>query len=68
MAQIIENQKDAAELQATLNRLVAWADTWGMAFNVAKCHVMHIGPKIQNTATRWGEQCWEPQKVKETLE
>ena len=28
-----------------LDRLVTWADTWGMAFNVSKCHIMHIGPK-----------------------
>jgi hypothetical protein len=31
------------ELQATLDRLGRWAATWGMAFNVAKCHVMHVG-------------------------
>ena len=45
VAQVIETAEDAAELQETLDRLVKWADTWGMAFNVAKCHVMHIGPK-----------------------
>ena len=26
-----------------LDKLVAWADRWGMQFNIAKCHVMHIG-------------------------
>ena len=45
VAQVIENADDEVELQGTLDRLVRWADTWGMAFNVSKCHVMHIGPK-----------------------
>ena len=43
IAQFIESPGDAAELQDTLNRLCAWADRWGMQFNTAKCHVMHIG-------------------------
>jgi hypothetical protein len=43
LGQIIGGVEDAAELQATLNRLCDWAATWGMAFNVQKCHVMHVG-------------------------
>jgi hypothetical protein len=43
IGQIIESQSDVQELQATLDRLGRWAATWGMAFNVAKCHVMHVG-------------------------
>jgi hypothetical protein len=43
LGQIIEQASDAVELQATLNRLCDWATTWGMAFNVQKCHVMHVG-------------------------
>ena len=43
IAQTIETPEDAAELQETLNRLSAWELKWGMEFNVAKCHVMHIG-------------------------
>jgi hypothetical protein len=43
IGQIIESQSDVQELQATLDRLCGWATTWGMAFNVAKCHVMHVG-------------------------
>ena len=41
--QVIESEEDAAELQNTLDRLCAWARTWGMAFNKDKCHVMHVG-------------------------
>ena len=43
IAQFIESPEDAAELQETLSRLSAWALKWGMEFNVAKSHVMHIG-------------------------
>ena len=41
--QVIESEEDAAELQNTLDRLCAWARTWGMAFNEDQCHVMHVG-------------------------
>ena len=30
-------------LQQALDQLAKWADTWGMAFNLDKCKVMHIG-------------------------
>ena len=43
IAQFIESEVDAAELQATLDRLTAWAVRWGMQFNVGKCHIMHVG-------------------------
>ena len=43
IAQFIRKDEDAAELQATLDRLTAWATKWGMEFNVGKCHVMHVG-------------------------
>ena len=45
VAQVIKSESNAAELQDTLIRLTAWAQRWGMEFNVAKCHVMHIGRK-----------------------
>jgi hypothetical protein len=40
--QIVNGAEDVRELQDTLDRLCEWADTWGMAFNVQKCHVMHV--------------------------
>jgi len=43
IAQVLETQEDAVALQASLDRLCQWADTWGMSFNVLKCHVMHLG-------------------------
>ena len=42
-ANIILTDKDVEGLQDCLNRLVTWADTWGMEFNVTKCKVMHVG-------------------------
>jgi hypothetical protein len=32
-----------ADLQTALNNLCAWADRWGMQFNVKKCKVLHMG-------------------------
>jgi ribonucleases P/MRP protein subunit RPP40 len=43
IAQVLSDPSASQELQATLDRLSAWAARWGMAFNMAKCHVMHIG-------------------------
>ncbi len=36
-------QEDHHHIQEALDKLVVWADTWGMAFNTAKCKVLHIG-------------------------
>ena len=42
VAQPISSEEDRMALQTALDGLVHWADTWGMAFNVDKCKVMHI--------------------------
>jgi hypothetical protein len=39
----IRSKKDADDMQAALNNLVEWATLWGMAFNVEKCKIMHVG-------------------------
>ena len=41
--QVIDSEEDATELQHSLDNLCEWARTWGMAFNEAKCHMMHVG-------------------------
>ena len=42
---VMETEADRVKLQEALNALCNWATTWGMAFNVKKCKVMHVGPK-----------------------
>jgi Reverse transcriptase (RNA-dependent DNA polymerase) len=42
-AKIIRNAQDAEMLQEALNKLCAWAETWGMSFNEKKCKIMHVG-------------------------
>ena len=37
------NPEEVFELQGDLNKLVDWANTWQMNFNIDKCAVMHIG-------------------------
>ena len=54
VAQVIRGAEDAAELQQTLDRLCEWASTWGMAFNVAKCHIMHLGTHNQRHVYQMG--------------
>ena len=39
----VENEDDRKELQEDLDSVMEWANTWGMAFNVDKCKVMHMG-------------------------
>ena len=43
IAQPIRSPEDRVRLQAALDELTGWADKWGMAFNVQKCKVMHVG-------------------------
>ncbi len=40
---VIESAADRDKLQEALDCLCDWAEKWGMAFNIAKCKVMHIG-------------------------
>jgi hypothetical protein len=42
-AKVIESAADRDKLQEALDCLCDWAEKWGMAFNIAKCKVMHIG-------------------------
>jgi ribonuclease P/MRP protein subunit RPP40 len=42
-AKVIEGEEDRQKLQQALDCLCDWADRWGMAFNLKKCKIMHIG-------------------------
>ncbi len=39
----MRTDSDRELLQSSLDKLAAWADTWGMSFIVKKCMVMHFG-------------------------
>ena len=43
VAQRIRGPEDRDRLQEALDGLIGWAQSWGMAFNVQKCNVMHVG-------------------------
>ena len=43
LGKTVAGDGDRARLQEALDSLCDWADRWGMAFNVAKCKIMHIG-------------------------
>ena len=42
-AKRITSKDDNQAMQDTLNELNEWAQRWGMAFNIPKCKVMHVG-------------------------
>ena len=42
-AKTIESEEDGKKMQAIVDSLAAWAERWGMAFNVKKCKVLHFG-------------------------
>ena len=43
-------------LQTAMNRLIKWADSWWMKFNVGKCKIMHIGRRnIKHVHTMAGQ-------------
>ena len=53
----VTSQREREELQAALDKMCEWADTWGMSFNVDKCKVMHIGRNNpRHTYTMNGKQ------------
>ncbi len=39
----VRNEEDRLSLQQAIDSLAEWAANWGMAFNVAKCKIMHLG-------------------------
>jgi hypothetical protein len=39
----IQSVDARSALQNDLDRLHQWAKSWGMTFNISKCHVMHFG-------------------------
>jgi hypothetical protein len=45
LGQVIRSQRDSICLQECLDKMTKWAEEWGMAFNVGKCKVMHVGPR-----------------------
>lgn len=42
-AMVVKEEEDAREMQQEINRMVEWASTWRMEFNVDKCKIMHGG-------------------------
>jgi len=43
LGHIVTTDTDRRELQTALDKMVEWADNWGMQFNTSKCKVMHFG-------------------------
>ena len=51
----INGEEDRTKLQTTLDRLVKWAEDWGMKFNVDKCKIMHVGRNNPDMSILWPE-------------
>ena len=46
VAQVVENDDDKKRMQETIDRLMEWAERWGMTFHADKCKIMHSGGTI----------------------
>ena len=43
VARVVQNDDDRKRMQETIDKLVEWAEKWGMTFHANKCKIMHIG-------------------------
>ena len=43
LCKAVQSEEDRAALQGVLDNLTEWAESTGMAFNVNKCKVLHVG-------------------------
>ena len=46
---VVKNDEDAAALQADIDRLTDWSDTWLLRLNIEKCKVMHVHGRGKGT-------------------
>ena len=60
-------QQDSTELQESLNKVLEWAATWGMEFNVSKCKVMHLGTRNPKFEYQMAGQKLKDVQKKKTL-
>jgi ribonucleases P/MRP protein subunit RPP40 len=56
LTQRVKNEADCMLLQSALDALTEWAATWGMAFNTAKCKVLHVGKNNPRHVYTMGDQ------------
>ena len=54
------NPDDIMEHQEDINKLVEWANTWQMSFNVDKYSVIHIGYNMQSNYNMSNQQLPTP--------
>ena len=47
------NLEEVLQLREDHNKLVDWANTWHMNFNIDKCAVMHLVITTSNITTQW---------------
>jgi len=67
LANIIKGEEDRRNLQACLDALMAWADRWGMAFNTAKCKIMHLGRHNPRYQYKMGDQVLETTELERDI-
>ena len=54
VGRIVNNLEDAEKMQSVLVKLMDWADTWQMNFNLGKCQMLHFGRNQQDTVYTLG--------------
>ena len=61
----METAQDMACFQTGIDRLQEWADKWQMAFNVDKCHILHMGEKNKKFKYQLGGVTWKQREGEE---
>ena len=52
LGSIVNREEDSDGLQEDRDRLVEWASTWQIKFNVERCEVIHFGQKKEKRCNK----------------
>ena len=64
---VVKKEEDREKFQQGLDNLDKWAEEWQMAYNIGKCHILHLGKNNPNYLYTLGGQELEVTKCEKDL-